>query len=120
MAARGFFIASQASLNKGLNMENLKMADSHTEGPFPFVFVYTGQGAQWAGMGKELLSHSSVFRKTIKYLDFCLRTLSPKDAPAWTLEGILRGDETRDISAAEIAQPLCTAVQIALTDLLKD
>ncbi|GLA27452.1 hypothetical protein AnigIFM63326_004659 [Aspergillus niger] len=110
MAARGFFIASQASLNKGLNMENLKMADSHTEGPFPFVFVYTGQGAQWAGMGKELLSHSSVFRKTI----------NPKDAPAWTLEGILRGDETRDISAAEIAQPLCTAVQIALTDLLKD
>ncbi|GLA42609.1 putative PKS/NRPS-like protein biosynthetic cluster [Aspergillus niger] len=120
MAARGFFIASQASLNKGLNMENLKMADSHTEGPLPFVFVYTGQGAQWAGMGKELLSHSSVFRKTIKYLDVCLRTLSPKDAPAWTLEGILRGDETRDISAAEIAQPLCTAVQIALTDLFKD
>ncbi|KAL3256854.1 hypothetical protein ABHI18_007287 [Aspergillus niger] len=109
MAARGFFIASQASLNKGLNMENLKMADSHTEGPFPFVFVYTGQGAQWAGMGKELLSHSSVFRKTIKYLDLCLRTLSPKDAPAWTLEGILRGDETRDISAAEIAQPLSYA-----------
>ncbi|GLB08646.1 type I Iterative Polyketide synthase (PKS) [Aspergillus tubingensis] len=101
MATRGFFIESQASLNKGLDMSNLN-------------------GTQWAGMAKELLSHCSVFKRTIKYLDSCLRTLPPKEAPTWTLEGILRGDENRDISAAEISQPLCTAVQIALTDMLKD
>ncbi|KAJ5807079.1 Acyl transferase/acyl hydrolase/lysophospholipase [Penicillium riverlandense] len=120
LATRGFFIESQASLNRGLNMASLKLRDSDSEGPFPLAFVYTGQGAQWAGMGKELLSHSHVFRKTIGYLDSCLRGLDPEHAPAWTLEGVLRGDESCDISAAELSQPLCTAVQIALTDLLKD
>ncbi|KAJ5182352.1 Acyl transferase/acyl hydrolase/lysophospholipase [Penicillium cf. viridicatum] len=119
LATRGFFIQSQASLNKGINMASLKLRDSDSERPFPLVFVYTGQGAQWAGMGKELLSHSQVFRKTIGYLDSCLRALDPEHVPTWTLEGILR-DEHCDISAAEISQPLCTAVQIALTDLLKD
>ncbi|KAJ5519098.1 Acyl transferase/acyl hydrolase/lysophospholipase [Penicillium expansum] len=120
LATRGFFVESQASLDKGLNMASLKLRDSDSEGPFPLVFVYTGQGAQWAGMGKELLSHSHVFRKTIGYLDSCLRALDSDHAPAWTLEGILRGGEGCDIGAAEISQPLCTAVQIALTDLLND
>ncbi|KUM56794.1 hypothetical protein ACN42_g10406 [Penicillium freii] len=120
LATRGFLVESQASLDKGLTAASLKVRDSNSEGPFPLVFVYTGQGAQWAGMGKELLSHSCVFRKTIGYLDSCLRALDPEHAPAWTLEGILRGDEHCDISAAEISQPLCTAVQIALTDVLKD
>lgn len=119
LATRGFFIQSQASLNKGIDTASLKLRDSDGERPFPLVFVYTGQGAQWAGMGKELLGHNHVFRKTIGYLDSCLRALDPEHVPAWTLEGILR-DECCDISAAEISQPLCTAVQIALTDLLKD
>ncbi|PYH68297.1 polyketide synthase [Aspergillus vadensis CBS 113365] len=120
MATRGFFIECQASLDKGLDMSNLNVQSLDNEEPFPLCFVYTGQGTQWAGMAKELLSLSRVFRKAISYLDSCLRALHPNDAPAWTLEGILRGDENRDISAAEISQPLCTAVQIALTDMLKD
>ncbi|PYI29622.1 polyketide synthase [Aspergillus indologenus CBS 114.80] len=122
MAARGFLIESQASLSKGVNVANLKVRESASEGTsLPLVYVYTGQGAQWNGMGKELLGQSSVFRKTIGYLDSCLRALEPPDAPAWTLEGLLRGDDqTYDTSAADISQPLCTAVQIALTNLLKD
>ncbi|KAJ5701471.1 Acyl transferase/acyl hydrolase/lysophospholipase [Penicillium malachiteum] len=118
MATRGFFIESQASLNKGIDVSKLRESDN--EGPFPFVFVYTGQGAQWAGMGKELLAHSEVFKQTIKYLDSCLREIEQDVRPIWTLEALLRGPEDFDISAANISQPVCTAVQIALTDLLKD
>ncbi|OJJ99925.1 hypothetical protein ASPACDRAFT_43562 [Aspergillus aculeatus ATCC 16872] len=121
MAARGFLIESQASLNKGINVANLKLRESASEGaPLPLAFVYTGQGAQWTGMGKELLSQNSVFRKTVDYLDSCLQALDPPDAPAWTLEGLLRGDLICDTSAADVSQPLCTAVQIALTNLLRD
>ncbi|KAH8433410.1 type I polyketide synthase [Aspergillus melleus] len=120
LAARGFLVESQRSIDKGLNSAAFRTSNSPRGVPFPLVFVYTGQGAQWAGMGKELLTHSSVFRKAIRYLDFCLRTLGPESAPAWTLEGALQTDKTSDINSAEMSQPLCTAVQVALTDVLKD
>ncbi|KAJ5100496.1 Acyl transferase/acyl hydrolase/lysophospholipase [Penicillium angulare] len=121
LANRGFFIGSQTSLDKGLDIATLERnRGSDSEGVLPLAFVYTGQGAQWVGMGKELLTHSPVFRSTICHLDSCIQSLYPGNTPSWTLEAALRGDGELDPSAAEIAQPLCTAVQVALTDMLKD
>lgn len=37
-------------------------------------FVFTGQGAQWHGMGKELLNTYPVFQKTMKEIDVCLKS----------------------------------------------
>lgn len=50
------------------------------------VFIFTGQGAQWPGMGKELMSVSDCFLKTIRKLDGALSRL--KSPPNWTIEGI--------------------------------
>lgn len=38
-------------------------------------FVFTGQGAQWHGMGKELLQRYPVFQRTMKEFDACLKAL---------------------------------------------
>lgn len=38
-------------------------------------FVFTGQGAQWPAMGKELLPAYPVFRKTMQAVDACLASL---------------------------------------------
>jgi acyl transferase domain-containing protein len=38
-------------------------------------FVFTGQGAQWHGMGKELLSTYPVFKQTMRDVDTCLKSL---------------------------------------------
>ena len=38
-------------------------------------FVFSGQGAQWHGMGKELLSTYPVFKQTMRDVDACLKLL---------------------------------------------
>lgn len=81
--------------------------------------VFTGQGAQWATMGKELYHSSAVFRTSIDHMQDSLDTLPPQDRPDWSLVGQLHAPaETSNVGQAAISQPLCTAIQIALVDLL--
>ncbi|KAL8836758.1 MAG: hypothetical protein Q9170_002787 [Blastenia crenularia] len=82
------------------------------------VFVFTGQGAQWAGMAKHLWEDFDRFRNDIKEMDGVLAGLpSP---PSWTIEGELTAsDGASRIDEAEISQPLCTALQIGLVNLLR-
>ncbi|KAI0879957.1 polyketide synthase [Annulohypoxylon maeteangense] len=84
----------------------------------PLGFVFTGQGAQYVGMAKELMLESQHFRNTIRRLDSVLCTLAPPHAPDWTLEQTLLNDKDVRINEAIRSQPICTAVQIALVDLL--
>ena len=53
------------------------------------AFVFTGQGAQWVGMGKELMREQPVFAESIRSMDEVLRSL--KHSPQWTLEGEIAG-----------------------------
>ena len=48
------------------------------------VFTFTGQGAQWAQMAKDLIDEHPLFRKTIQELDGVLYKLP--DRPQWSLE----------------------------------
>jgi acyl transferase domain-containing protein len=49
------------------------------------AFVFTGQGAQWATMGRDLLARSAIFRTSIARLDNALKALP--EAPKWTITG---------------------------------
>lgn len=81
--------------------------------------VFTGQGAQWPTMGRELIRKSPLFRKTIQACEDTLQALPIPDVPEWSLVQELMADGSSSrLSEAAIAQPLCTAVQIALVDLL--
>ncbi|KAL8833493.1 MAG: hypothetical protein Q9170_004238 [Blastenia crenularia] len=82
--------------------------------------VFTGQGAQWAAMGGHLIRSSEFVRSKVETLEECLATLPTSDRPQWSLlEEMLAGDEISRIAEAELSQPLCTAIQIILVDLLK-
>ena len=86
--------------------------------PSRVLGVFTGQGAQWASMSKDLLLSSELFQKTIEnlqgFLDNC------PDPPAWSIKKeLLASPAESRISEAIFSQPLCTALQIALVDLLK-
>lgn len=56
--------------------------------PSKLIFTFTGQGAQWAQMGAQLLQDSVLFRTSIRDLDTFLASLP--DPPAWTLESMSR------------------------------
>lgn len=80
--------------------------------------VFTGQGAQWASMGRGLIITSPLFRESIERCEAILALLP--DAPSWSLREELMADESSSrLSEAALSQPLCTALQIAMVDLLR-
>lgn len=82
--------------------------------------VFTGQGAQWASMGAHLIRTSAFVAGLVSDLEASLNTLPEADRPGWSLrEQMLAGSDTSRISEAELSQPLCTALQIILVELLK-
>ncbi|RDA86436.1 hypothetical protein CP532_3626 [Ophiocordyceps camponoti-leonardi (nom. inval.)] len=86
--------------------------------PSRILWVFTGQGAQWAGMGAELLETDPVFRDSIRRLDAHLSTLLPP--PSWTIDGELRKTVGFSlVDKAEFMATLIVAVQIGLVDVLR-
>ncbi|KAJ5752227.1 hypothetical protein N7520_009144 [Penicillium odoratum] len=79
-------------------------------------YVFTGQGAQWAGMGRDLIALYPVFARSIQASEREIIRLGG----SWflTTEITCHGDISR-LSDAEFAQPCSTAIQIALVDLLE-
>lgn len=111
-------MSSPDAVTKAFNnvAENFAFADKKKAPVLGFVF--TGQGAQWARMASELMAYYPSFLRTIRKLDQVLGDLP--NGPDWTLEDALHEDAASSrVNEAEYSQPLCTAVQVALVDLLQ-
>ncbi|RKN10669.1 SDR family NAD(P)-dependent oxidoreductase [Streptomyces radicis] len=83
------------------------------DAPGGTVFVFPGQGAQWAGMGLELRAEFPVFAE---HLDACARAL----APHWEfdlLQVLAQADGAPGLHRAEVVQPALFAVMVALARL---
>lgn len=50
------------------------------------TMVFSGQGAQWAGMGRELILSDKRFREDIEVMDSILQSLN--DPPTWSILGL--------------------------------
>ena len=75
--------------------------------PGQVVFVFPGQGGQWAGMGRDLATSCPVFAERLAE---CGRALAPHTG--WDLEHVLAQDELPD--RADVIQPALWAVMVSL------
>ncbi|KAJ5971450.1 Acyl transferase/acyl hydrolase/lysophospholipase [Penicillium vulpinum] len=81
------------------------------------VMVFAGQGAQWPGMGLKLYHCNATFRRSLLEMDRVLQDLP--DAPAWSIiDEIGKENGTSELYLSSHSQPICTALQIALVDVL--
>lgn len=82
--------------------------------------VFTGQGAQWATMGAQLIKSSAFVRQRLQELDESLATLPEADRPSWKIpDELMLNKENSRLGEASRSQPLCTAVQVVLVDMLR-
>ncbi|MEU4894852.1 SDR family NAD(P)-dependent oxidoreductase [Streptomyces sp. NPDC044780] len=80
----------------------------------PVAFVYSGNGAQWAGMGADLLDTEPAFRDAVAEVDAELA-----GRLGWSVLAALRS-AAPELERTEVAQPLLFAVQVGLTALLAE
>jgi acyl transferase domain-containing protein/NADPH:quinone reductase-like Zn-dependent oxidoreductase/surfactin synthase thioesterase subunit/NAD(P)-dependent dehydrogenase (short-subunit alcohol dehydrogenase family)/ubiquinone/menaquinone biosynthesis C-methylase UbiE len=77
-------------------------------------FIFTGQGAQWYAMGRQLMQAEPVFRQSIEQCDAVLK----RHDLGWSLlEELAKDEATSRVHEPDISQPACCALQIALVDL---
>ncbi|WP_425264332.1 type I polyketide synthase, partial [Streptomyces bungoensis] len=94
----------------GMVSDVVRGVDRRGAGP---VLVFPGQGAQWAGMGRELLDTAPEFAHRIAE---CEQALAPH--VDWSLTAALRGGpDAPDLDRVDVVQPVLWAVMVSLAHL---
>ncbi|OCL10070.1 putative polyketide synthase [Glonium stellatum] len=113
---RGYTVVSEGEETAAFDANSFAFGAASGK-PVELGFIFTGQGAQWPRMGYEAMQMFPIFGETIDALDRVLQSGAVDPKPSWTLRGVLESPkEASRVGEAEISQPACTAVQIAITD----
>ncbi len=81
----------------------------------PVAFVYSGNGSQWEGMGKQLLAEDATFRQAVRAVDQIFQQYAD-----YSLEAELSGSNGHGrFARTEIAQPALFAIQVGVTQMLR-
>ncbi|CAL9427124.1 hypothetical protein SUDANB105_01962 [Streptomyces sp. enrichment culture] len=106
-------LAALTALADGTAHPQLVTGSAVGHEPGRVVFVFPGQGSQWAGMGRELLSGSPEFAGFVRE---CAEALAPYTD--WDLLEVLRGDPgAASLERVDVVQPALFAVMVSLARL---
>ncbi|KAB2573735.1 Lovastatin diketide synthase mokB [Lasiodiplodia theobromae] len=109
-------VASRSREQLLASLDTAKLIPTRSTAQPRLCFVFTGQGAQWYAMGRELIGVYTVFTDTLCEADQYLRQMG---CPWSLLDELTKDEKESRIDEADVSPPLCTAVQIALTRLLR-
>ncbi|KAK2057597.1 ketoacyl-synt-domain-containing protein [Colletotrichum caudatum] len=120
-SSRAFAVAREDRVGDALARDALRLGTVPKRPATDVGFLFTGQGAQWAGMFRHALTDYPLVMDVVARLDLVLQRLDPQ--PTFRIAEMLAGggdggDAASRINDPDVAQPLCTAVQIAIVDLL--
>jgi acyl transferase domain-containing protein/protein-L-isoaspartate O-methyltransferase len=107
------FLGALGAYLRGEEADALVLGRSDSERRRRLVMVFSGQGSQWAGMGRDLIESEPVFREAIEECDRAFQPLA-----GWSIrEAITATAERSRLDRTEVAQPAIFAVQVALAAL---
>ncbi|WP_321884437.1 SDR family NAD(P)-dependent oxidoreductase [Paraburkholderia bannensis] len=81
----------------------------------PVALVFSGNGSQWAGMGKQLLAEDAVFRAAVEEVD----ALWCADGSSSLYAMLAAGADADTLSATEHGQPLLFAIQVGIVRVIE-
>ncbi|MFI9639156.1 SDR family NAD(P)-dependent oxidoreductase [Micromonospora sp. NPDC051925] len=104
-------LAGLRALARGESAPDVVVGRAAASGaPGKLVWVFPGQGAQWVGMGRELLDSSPVFAERIAECASALRQWVD-----WSLLEVLRGESDPELmERVDVLQPASFAVMVGL------
>ncbi|MFD7425776.1 type I polyketide synthase [Streptomyces sp. NPDC059818] len=116
---RDGLLASLGAVAEGKQHPGVSTSGPRPAGPV--VFLFTGQGSQRAGMGRELYETHSVYARSFDETCALLDPLLPKPLRevVFTDDGAEEPDESGLLRTTRFAQPALFALEVALFRLLE-
>lgn len=92
------------------------LIDERTVGrDVPVALLFSGNGSQWPGMGRELLCADPVFAEAVAQVDAAFQPL----AGFSLMQTLTDEEDAARLSLTEIAQPLLFAIQVGLVTAMR-
>jgi acyl transferase domain-containing protein/surfactin synthase thioesterase subunit len=90
--------------------ENVNVTPAPSIGKHKVVFVFPGQGAQWLGMGRDLIQKEQAFREMMEACEAAFRPYTD-----WSLlEQLGAAPDASRLNEINVIQPMIFAMQISL------
>lgn len=101
---------------EGASAPGLALAGRAVDKAAPVAFVFSGNGSQWPGMGRDAYARSRVFRAAFDAVDRVFTEVA-----GWSLVDAMHDVDLADrIRRTSVAQPLIFAIQVASTRALAE
>ncbi len=108
-ATRAELLTGLAAIASGTPASNVVAGKATAAGGT--VFVFPGQGSQWAGMANELLDSAPAFARQMRDCDDALA-----DFVDWSLLDIVRREDGPELARVDVVQPVLFSVMVSLAE----